>query len=63
MWLGLSSALSSVAVADYQSVEWPDLIPEEDLKALQNPPERITGGDEGGLADAIASKLALAMGS
>lgn len=57
LFIGLSASV----LADYQPVEWPDLIPEEDLKALQNPPEQITGSEEGGLADAIASKLALAM--
>ena len=61
---GIVSAAGGVAVGgggagEYQPIEWPDLIPDEDLKALQNPPERIVTSDEGGLADAISSKLAL----
>lgn len=46
---------------NYQLVEWLDLIPEDDLKVLQNPPEQIISSDEGGLADAISSKLALTL--
>jgi len=57
LWLGLSSG----AAADYQPVEWPELIPDDDLKALQNPPEPMAMADEGTLADAIASNLALTL--
>ena len=56
---GIVSAAGGVAAGEYQPIEWTDLIPDEDLKALQNPPERIVTSDEGGLADAISSKLAL----
>lgn len=55
----LASSGQGVIAADYQPVEWPDLIPEGDLKALQSPPDRIMISEEGGLADAISSKLAL----
>lgn len=49
------------AAAGYQQVEWPDLIPDDDLKALQNPPENLVAAEEGELGDAIASNLALTL--
>ncbi|MCP8899487.1 DUF3299 domain-containing protein [Gilvimarinus xylanilyticus] len=44
--------LSPVSWADdYQTVEWPDLMPAEDLEALLNRPEWIDEVPEGGEAD------------
>ncbi|WP_020209967.1 DUF3299 domain-containing protein [Gilvimarinus chinensis] len=40
---------------DYQTIEWPDLMPEEDLQALMNPPEWINDVPEGGEADVMPS--------
>lgn len=36
---------------DYQTIEWPDLMPEEDLQALMDRPEWIDEVPEGGDAD------------
>ncbi|UTF61828.1 DUF3299 domain-containing protein [Gilvimarinus sp. DA14] len=41
----------AAAAQDYQTIEWPDLMPEEDLQALMNRPEWIDEVPEGGAAD------------
>ncbi|MDO6748161.1 DUF3299 domain-containing protein [Gilvimarinus sp. 1_MG-2023] len=38
---------------DYQTIEWPDLMPEEDLQALLNRPEWIDEVPEGGDIDTM----------
>ncbi|WP_049722377.1 DUF3299 domain-containing protein [Gilvimarinus polysaccharolyticus] len=48
----LMSLFSAVGWAkDYQGIEWPDLMPPEDLEALLNRPEWIDEVPEGGVAD------------
>lgn len=46
---------------EYQMIEWPDLIPDQDLQALMNPPQRVNTVPEGDLADSITSQLALTL--
>jgi hypothetical protein len=48
---------------DYQTIEWTDLMPEEDLNALLNPPRYITEAKEGSFEDQISSGLKSAMAS
>jgi len=48
---------------EYELIEWTDLMPEEDLAALLNPPSYITDTEEGSLEDQISSSLEAAMAS
>ena len=41
----------------YKTVEWIDLLPADDLKALLNPPEYLTEIEENSLEDTIDSRL------
>lgn len=50
--LGLSFM---VGATEYQTVEWPDLMPEEDLQALMNPPAWIDEVPEGAELDQVPS--------
>lgn len=45
----------SVGAKEYQTIEWPDLMPEEDLQALMNPPSWIDEVPEGAELDQIPS--------
>ena len=60
-WAVLLAAFwCSVAQAgDYQTIEWTELIPEQDLQALMAPPETLEQVPEGDLADQISSELQL----
>ena len=55
--------LSAVDNADYKTIEWTDLIPQEDLDALMNPPEYLNDISDGSLEDQINSQLQGAMSS
>lgn len=44
-------------VAGYRTIEWTDLIPEDDLDALLNPPEALDDIPDGSLEDQIASQI------
>ncbi|WP_308366026.1 MULTISPECIES: DUF3299 domain-containing protein [unclassified Microbulbifer] len=48
---------SRPADAVYREVEWADLIPEDDLDALLNPPDYLENIPEGSAEDEIAGKL------
>ena len=48
--------VESVAVV-YETVEWTELMPKEDLDALMNPPSYINDIEDGSLEDQIASQL------
>lgn len=50
LWLGCLFSLGAWG-QDYQTIEWPDLMPEQDLEALLNPPEWISEVPEGGEGD------------
>ena len=41
----------------YETIEWTDLLPKEDLNALLSPPSYITNAKEGSLEDQISSGL------
>jgi len=61
--LALALLLGSMAQAkDYQSVEWIDLLPPEDLEALSNPPSNLAGlTDEEASIDDFASSVGQAI--
>lgn len=54
-------AFSASNTASYQTVEWTDLMPQEDLEALLNPPEYLNEIADGSLEDQINSQLQGAM--
>ncbi len=41
----------------YRTIEWTDLMPQEDLDALLNPPEYLNEIDDGSMEDQIASQI------
>lgn len=41
----------------YQTLEWTDLLPQSDWEALANPPEYITGIEDGSIEDQMMSSL------
>lgn len=43
--------------AQFTTIEWPDLIPKEDLDALLNPPEYIAEVQDGSTEDQISSQI------
>jgi len=43
----------------YQEIEWPDLMPKDDLDALMNPPEYLGEIADGSEADSLDNKLSL----
>ena len=45
----------------YRTIEWPDLMPKEDLDALLNPPESLNHIPDGSEDDQIASQMRLAI--
>ncbi len=61
--LQLPSALAnkSATVTEYKTIEWPDLIPEEDLNALLNPPEYLADIEDGSAEDQISSQITSAI--
>ncbi|EGG98946.1 hypothetical protein imdm_1703 [gamma proteobacterium IMCC2047] len=56
-----SPAVFSATTADYQTIEWTELMPPEDLEALMNPPEYLSEIADGSLEDQINSQLQGAM--
>ncbi len=44
-------------IATVKTIEWPDLIPKDDLEALLNPPDYIAEIEDGSLEDQISSQL------
>lgn len=58
----LCLAFSSLVYAQkYQEIEWVDLLPKEDLEALQNPPAELANIEDGSIADQIATSIGQAM--
>lgn len=43
--------------SDFKTVEWTDLMPEDDLDALLNPPDYITEVEDGSFEDQISSQI------
>ncbi|MCX4193180.1 DUF3299 domain-containing protein [Methylophaga sp. OBS1] len=56
--LGLSGL---VMAKDYQRINWVDLLPEKDLKALENPPDYISDIEDGSPEDALSNKMLSAL--
>lgn len=56
MLAGAGQAQSGEA-GTYRTVEWPDLMPEEDLQALLNPPEALNDIPDGSAEDQISSQI------
>ncbi|WP_297810096.1 DUF3299 domain-containing protein [uncultured Methylophaga sp.] len=42
---------------DYQRINWVDLLPEKDLKALENPPDYINEIEDGSPEDNLSNKM------
>jgi len=45
------------ANANYTSIQWTDLLPDEDLEALKNPPEYLAEIEDGSESDQLTSQL------
>jgi len=54
---GLTMTQSSFADETYQAIDWVDLMPDEDLDALMNPPEYLDEIEDGSMEDQISSQL------
>lgn len=61
LFMVTSPAIFSATAADYQTIEWTELMPPEDLEALMNPPEYLSEIADGSLEDQINSQLQGAM--
>lgn len=61
--IALLIMLSTAAFAqgDYQTIEWTELMPKDDLEAFMNPPESINDIEDGSEADEIASQIKAAL--
>jgi hypothetical protein len=54
--------LSGTAMAaDYEAINWVDLLPEKDLKALENPPAYINEIEDGTPEDNLSNKMLSAL--
>lgn len=54
---GLALAQPLAADNKYESIDWVDLMPEDDLEALMNPPEYLSEIEDGSFEDQISSQL------
>ncbi len=56
---GVSAESSSVAstVTEFKTIEWPDLIPQDDLEALLNPPDYLNDIEDGSFEDQITGQI------
>mgnify|MGYP001243984314 CR=1 FL=1 len=48
---------TSVFATEFRTLEWTDLIPEDDLQALLNPPSYIADIEDGSLEDQISNQI------
>ena len=48
---------SDKTVSEYQTIEWPDLMPEDDFEAIMNPPDYLDEIVDGSLEDQISDPL------
>lgn len=60
---GLTIAQPLFANDKYQAIDWVDLMPEDDLEALMNPPEYLSEIEDGSFEDQISSQLVGALES
>jgi hypothetical protein len=51
------SANKPVKPIAFKTIEWPDLMPQQDLDALLNPPEYLSDIEDGSLEDQISSQI------
>ena len=51
--LGMVAATTTRADGDYRTIEWIDLIPDEDLDALMNPPDALAAIEDGSARDQL----------
>lgn len=42
---------------EFKTIQWPDLMPQEDLDAILNPPEYLADIEDGSLEDQISSQI------
>ncbi len=54
---GLAFAQPLFADSKYESIDWVDLMPDDDLEALMNPPEYFDEIEDGSMEDQISSQL------
>lgn len=54
---GLALAQPLAADNKYESIDWVDLMPDDDLEALMNPPEYLSEIEDGSFEDQISSQL------
>lgn len=54
---GLALAQPLAADNKYKSIDWVDLMPDDDLEALMNPPEYLSEIEDGSFEDQISSQL------
>ncbi|MFT2089691.1 DUF3299 domain-containing protein [Paraglaciecola sp. 2405UD69-4] len=52
LWFALTST-AIAATQDYQEVEWIELMPQDDLDALLNPPDYLSGIQDGSEQDSV----------
>ncbi|HDY86264.1 MAG TPA: DUF3299 domain-containing protein [Methylophaga sp.] len=66
LFLAVSFAMPATAISadkesQYQTIEWVDLLPEEDLNALMEPPESLDDIEDGSEEDQLSSQLTQAL--
>jgi hypothetical protein len=54
---GIGISVSAEEKSPYQTIEWVDLLPEEDLNALLNPPESLLNIEDSSEEDQISNQL------
>jgi hypothetical protein len=59
----LKTQLTQPSASAFKTIEWDDLMPADDLDALQNPPDYLYDFEDGSDEDAISSQLANAVTS
>ena len=61
LFIMLLSASGLTLAKDYQRINWVDLLPEKDLKALENPPDYINEIEDGSPEDSLSNKMLSAL--
>ena len=58
-----SAAKNPAKPTEFTTIQWPDLIPKDDLDALLDPPEYLMNIQEGSLEDQISSRVSASIAS
>jgi len=58
-----SAANKPATPTEFTTIQWPALMPKEDLDALLNPPEYLMNIEEGSLEDQISSRISASIAS